>query len=113
MQDSKEVAKRPLDCYLYYLLGQDLPSTSTRKFESCQKMGFQNTPRDALCSSIDQVIDFVTMDEGRHHLPYDIDGIVIKVNDLQLQDQMGFTSKSPRWAIAYKFRAEQVIIKLR
>ena len=110
MQDSKEVAKRPLDCYLYYLLGQDLPSTKhAENLKAAKRWGFKIPQEIALCSSIDQVIDFVTQwDEGRHHLPYDIDGIVIKVNDLQLQDQMGFTSKSPRWAIAYKFRAEQV-----
>ena len=110
MQDSKEVAKRPLDCYLYYLLGQDLPSNKhIENLKAAKRWGFKIPQEITLCSSINQVIDFVTQwDEGRQYLTYDIDGIVVKVNDLQLQDQMGFTAKSPRWAIAYKFKAEQV-----
>ena len=110
MQDSKEVAKRPLDCFLYYLLGKELPSQ--RHYENLQtarEWGFKIPHEIEVCSSIDKVIDFVNYwDNKRHHLPYDIDGIVIKVNDLRLQEQMGFTSKSPRWAISYKFKAEQV-----
>ena len=110
MQDSKEVAKRPLDCFLYYLLGKELPSQ--RHYENLQKArewGFKIPHEIEVCSSIDKVINFVNYwDNKRHHLPYDIDGIVIKVNDLRLQEQMGFTAKSPRWAISYKFKAEQV-----
>ncbi len=110
MQDSKEVAKRPLDCFLYYLLGKELPSQ--RHYENLQKArewGFKIPNEIEVCSSVDKVIDFVNYwDNKRHHLPYDIDGIVIKVNDLRLQEQMGFTAKSPRWAISYKFKAEQV-----
>lgn len=110
MQDSKEVAKRPLDCFLYYLLGKELPSQ--RHYENLQtvrKWGFKIPHEIEVCSSIDKVINFVNYwDNKRHHLPYDIDGIVIKVNDLRLQEQMGFTAKSPRWAISYKFKAEQV-----
>jgi DNA ligase (NAD+) len=110
MQDSKEVAKRPLDCFLYYLLGKELPSQ--RHYENLQnarEWGFKIPHEIEVCSSIDKVIDFVNYwDNKRHHLPYDIDGIVIKVNDLRLQEQMGFTAKSPRWAISYKFKAEQV-----
>ena len=110
MQDSKEVAKRPLDCYLYYLLGKDLPST--KHYENLQKAkewGFKIPDEIEVCSSIDKVIQFVNhWDEKRHFLPYDIDGIVIKVNDLKLQEQMGFTAKTPRWAISFKFKAEQV-----
>ena len=110
MQDSKEVAKRPLDCFLYYLLGKELPSQ--RHYENLQtarEWGFKIPHEIEVCSSIDKVIDFVNYwDDKRHHLPYDIDGIVIKVNDLRLQEQMGFTAKSPRWAISYKFKAEQV-----
>lgn len=110
MQDSKEVAKRPLDCYLYYLLGDNLPSKKhIENLKAAKSWGFKIPHEIALCSTVDQVIAFVDQwDVKRHHLPFDIDGIVIKVNDLQLQDQMGFTSKSPRWAIAYKFKAEQV-----
>ena len=110
MQDSKEVAKRPLDCFLYYLLGKELPSQ--RHYENLQtarEWGFKIPHEIEVCLSIDKVIDFVNYwDNKRHHLPYDIDGIVIKVNDLRLQEQMGFTAKSPRWAISYKFKAEQV-----
>ena len=110
MQDSKEVAKRPLDCFLYYLLGKELPFQ--RHYENLQKArewGFKIPHEIEVCSSIDKVINFVNYwDNKRHHLPYDIDGIVIKVNDLRLQEQMGFTAKSPRWAISYKFKAEQV-----
>ena len=110
MQDSKEVAKRPLDCFLYYLIGKELPSQ--RHYENLQtarEWGFKIPHEIEVCSSIDKVIDFVNHWENkRHHLPYDIDGIVIKVNDLRLQEQMGFTAKSPRWAISYKFKTEQV-----
>ena len=110
MQDSKEVAKRPLDCFLYYLLGKELPSQ--RHYENLQtarEWGFKIPHEIEVCSSIDKVIDFVNYWENkRYYLPYDIDGIVIKVNDLRLQEQMGFTAKSPRWAISYKFKAEQV-----
>ncbi|MDC3029888.1 NAD-dependent DNA ligase LigA [Flavobacteriales bacterium] len=110
MQDSKEVAKRPLDCFLYYLLGKELPYQ--RHYENLQKAkewGFKIPHEIEVCSSIDKVIDFVNYwDNKRNNLPYDIDGIVIKVNDLRLQEQMGFTAKSPRWAISYKFKAEQV-----
>jgi len=110
MQDSKEVAKRPLDCFLYYLLGKELPhSVHYDNLQEAKRWGFKIPSETSVCSSIEQVIDFVEYwDSKRHDLPYDIDGIVIKVNDLKLQDQMGFTAKSPRWAIAYKFKAEQV-----
>ena len=110
MQNSMEVAKRPLDCFLYYLLGKELPSQ--RHYENLQmarEWGFKIPHEIEVCSSIHKVINFVNYwDNKRHHLPYDIDGIVIKVNDLRLQEQMGFTAKSPRWAISYKFKAEQV-----
>ena len=110
MQDSKEVAKRPLDCFLYYLLGKELPSQKHYdNLQTAREWGFKIPHEIEVCSSIDKVIDFINYwDNKRHHLPYDIDGIVIKVNDLKLQEQMGFTAKSPRWAISYKFKAEQV-----
>ena len=110
MQDSKEVSKRPLDCFLYYLLGKKLPhQIHYDNLQEAKKWGFKIPSETTICNSIDKVIEFVNYwDEKRHDLPYDIDGIVIKVNDLKLQDQMGFTAKSPRWAIAYKFKAEQV-----
>ena len=110
MQDSKEVAKRPLDCFLYYLLGKELPfQRHYENLQNAREWGFKIPYEIEVCPSIDKVIDFVNYwDNKRHHLPYDIDGIVIKVNDLRLQEQMGFTAKSPRWAISYKFKAEQV-----
>ena len=114
MQDSKEVAKRPLDCFLYYLLGKELPSFKHfDNLQNAKKWGFKIPDEIQVYSSIEKVISFVNYwDEKRHNLPYDIDGIVIKVNDLKLQEQMGFTAKTPRWAISYKFKAEQVVTTL-
>ncbi|MFL0095957.1 NAD-dependent DNA ligase LigA [Tenacibaculum maritimum] len=110
LQDSAEVAKRPLDCLLYQVI------TDERKykthFESLQKatqVGFKIPNTMVLAKSIEEVFEFVNYwDEKRHELPYETDGVVIKVNDLQQQEELGYTSKSPRWAIAYKFKAEQV-----
>jgi len=110
MLDTKQVAKRPLDCYLYYLLGDNLPSNN--HYENLQKAkewGFKIPNEIEKHKSIDDVLKFIfTWDENRHALPYEIDGIVIKVNNIDLQEEMGFTAKSPRWAISYKFKAEQV-----
>ena len=108
--DAKEVAKRPLDCYLYYLLGDNLPTN--KHFDNLQKArdwGFKIPSEIESYKSINEVLKFTEKwDLKRHDLPYEIDGIVIKVNDINLQQEMGFTSKSPRWAISYKFKAEQV-----
>jgi DNA ligase (NAD+) len=108
--DTKEVAKRPLDCYLYYMLGESLPSMS--HYDNLQKAknwGFKIPNVIEKHSTINEVLDFINnWDKKRHDLPYEIDGIVIKVNDIDLQEEMGFTAKSPRWAISYKFKAEQV-----
>ena len=109
--DANEVSKRPLDCYLYYLIGEDLPSTN--HYENLQKArdwGFKIPNEIEKHSNVENVLKFINKwDEDRHGLPYEIDGIVIKVNDTNLQEEMGFTAKSPRWAISYKFKAEQVI----
>ena len=109
--DTKEVAKRPLDCYLYHLLGEDLPSNM--HFDNLQKArewGFKIPSEIETHKSINEVLKFTEKwDIKRHDLPYEIDGIVIKVNDINLQEEMGFTSKSPRWAISYKFKAEQAV----
>ena len=109
--DANEVSKRPLDCYLYYLIGEDLPSTN--HYENLQKArdwGFKIPNKIEKHSNVENVLKFINKwDEDRHGLPYEIDGIVIKVNDTNLQEEMGFTAKSPRWAISYKFKAEQVI----
>ena len=107
--DTKEVAKRPLDCYLYYLLGDNLPSK--KHFDNLQKAkewGFKIPTEIETHKSINEVLKFTEKwNVKRHDLPYEIDGIVIKVNDINLQEEMGFTAKSPRWAISYKFKAEQ------
>ena len=112
--DVNEVSKRPLECYLYYILGEDLPYNS--HFENLQKAkewGF-NIPDEISCfDNIEGVLTYTRKwEEKRSHLPFEIDGIVIKVDDIQLQKQMGFTSKSPRWAISYKFKAEKVTTRL-
>ncbi len=110
LQDPAEVAKRNLDCFLYYI-PHDIEGIKTH-YQSMQyaaKLGFKISKNMALCKNIDEIKEYINdWDEGRKHLPYDIDGIVIKVNDLQLQKELGYTAKSPRWAIAYKFKAEQV-----
>ena len=114
MQDSREVANRRLDCYLYHLLGEGVPTKNHyNNLDFARKWGFKVSEHTELCSDINHVIQFVRKwEEKRHHLPFEIDGIVIKVNDLSIQDQLGFTSKFPRWAISYKFKAEQAITTL-
>ncbi len=110
MQDSGVVAKRKLECFVYYMMGDKLPAkTQYSNLEMAKKWGFRTSPQTKLCSSMDEVFDFIDhWDKARHKLPFDIDGIVIKVNDYKQQQNLGFTAKSPRWAIAYKFKAEQV-----
>ena len=112
--DSKEVAKRPLDCFLYYVLGEDLPSNSHYKnLQFAKEWGFKVPNEIKRYNNIDGVIDFVnSWDEKRASLPFEIDGIVIKVDDLSVQAEMGYTSKFPRWAISYKFQVEQALTKL-
>jgi len=112
--DNNEVAKRPLDCYLYYLLGDNLPSSSHfYNLEKAKEWGFKVPKEIKKYNNIQDVIEFTKKwEEGRDDLPYEIDGIVIKVNDINLQKELGATSKSPRWAIAYKFKTEQVSTKL-
>lgn len=114
MQDPKEVAKRQLDAFLYSI-PHELPGVTTH-YESLKfvkKLGIKTSNNIAVCKNLDQIFEFIKdWDTGRRELPFDIDGIVIKVNDLQLQKQLGFTAKTPRWAIAYKFKAEQVETRL-
>ena len=115
LQDSSEVAKRPLDCLLYSLAGTNLGVES--QFEGLQKAkewGFKVPDQARLCKNTDQVMDFINHWEvHRHELPYEIDGIVIKVNSFRQQDELGYTAKAPRWAMAYKFKAEQVATVLK
>ena len=110
LQDTAEVAKRPLDCLLYYVVGNNLPIHT--QFESLQKArewGFKVPSESKLCHSTQEVMEFINYwDTHRHDLPYETDGVVIKVNEYHAQQELGYTSKSPRWAIAYKFKAEQV-----
>jgi DNA ligase (NAD+) len=114
MQDSAQVAKRKLDCFLYYVLGEDLPYASHfDNMHAAQSWGFKISKDAKLCLGINEVLDFIHYwDKERFNLPFDIDGIVIKVNDYRQQKNLGFTAKSPRWAIAYKFKAEQVSTEL-
>lgn len=110
MKNSKIVASRNLDAYFYSVLGKDLPFDG--HYESLQKAktwGFKISEATTLCKNLDEVFAFIAKwDVKRHQLPVATDGVVIKVNSKNLQDNLGFTAKSPRWAIAYKFKAESV-----
>ncbi|WP_150451660.1 NAD-dependent DNA ligase LigA [Arenibacter lacus] len=110
LQDSALVAERPLECLLYSIVGEDLGLESQfEMLEKARSWGFKVPTVAKLCKSIDQVLQFVEYwDVHRHQLPYETDGVVVKVNSLQHQEELGYTSKSPRWAMAYKFKAEQV-----
>lgn len=110
LQDSAEVAKRPLECLLYSLKGDNLGiSTQFEGLEKARDWGFKVPDVAVLAKSVDDVLEFVNYwDTKRHELPYETDGVVIKVNSLQQQEELGYTAKAPRWAMAYKFKAEQV-----
>lgn len=114
LQDSSEVAKRPLECLLYTIIGENLNITS--QFEGLEKArnwGFKVPEVAKLAHSIDEVFEFIKYwDVHRHDLPYETDGVVVKVNSTFQQDELGYTSKAPRWAMAYKFKAEQVSTRL-
>jgi DNA ligase (NAD+) len=109
LQDSAEVANRPLDCLLYQVVADKNPFTThydTLKYAS--EIGFKVPKTIKLCKNVDEIINFLEFwDVKRHELPYETDGVVIKVNSLFHQDELGYTAKSPRWALAYKFKAEQ------
>ena len=114
LQDSTEVAKRPLDCLLYFLIGNQLPfNTQFESLESARAWGFKAPKEAKLAKNLDEVFQFIDYwDTHRHNLPYETDGVVVKVNSFQHQEELGFTAKSPRWAIAYKFKSEQVATRL-
>ncbi|WP_035671630.1 NAD-dependent DNA ligase LigA [Flavobacterium sp. 83] len=114
LQDSAEVAKRPLDCLLYFLIGNNLPFKSQYEgLETAREWGFKVPKEAKLAHNLAEVFEFIDYwDTHRHDLPYETDGVVIKVNSFHYQDELGFTAKSPRWAIAYKFKSEQVSTKL-
>lgn len=118
MQDSAVVAQRKLDSYLYFVLGENLPfKTHFESIEMAGKWGFKvpqvKNKYIKKCKNIDEIFEFINYwDKERNNLNFDIDGIVIKVNSYRQQEEMGFTAKSPKWAIAYKFKAEKVKTKL-
>ncbi|MFT5217085.1 MAG: DNA ligase (NAD+) [Glaciecola sp.] len=114
LQDSAEVAKRPLECLLYNITGSNLGiSTQFESLEGAREMGFKVPTAAKLVNSIDEVLEFIDYwNVHRHNLPYETDGVVIKVNNLQQQEELGYTAKAPRWAIAYKFKSEQVSTRL-
>lgn len=108
LQDSTETARRGLDCYVYYFLSdEDFFKTHSDSLVALKNWGFNVSPSWQKCTDIDQVLDYIhEWEEKRHSLPLATDGIVIKVNSLVQQQELGFTAKSPRWAIAYKYKAE-------
>lgn len=114
LQDSAEVAKRPLECLLYNITGSYIGvSTQLESLEKARKWGFKVPSAAKLATSIEEVLDFIDYwNTHRHKLPYETDGVVIKVNDLNQQEELGYTAKSPRWAMAYKFKAERVLTRL-
>ena len=110
MQDSSEVAKRPLDCFLYFLYSDENPfKTHWESLQAVKDWGFNVSKESRLCNNIQDVLSFINeWDQKRFGLSYDIDGIVIKVNSYAQQQELGFTAKSPRWAISYKYKAQEV-----
>ncbi|MDC8106976.1 NAD-dependent DNA ligase LigA [Chryseobacterium sp. PTM-20240506] len=114
MQDSGEVRKRGLSSVLYQFISEEIPAeTHWELLQKAQTWGFKTSQQAKLCKTLDEVKDFITFwDTERHNLPFEIDGIVLKVNSLQQQRQLGYTAKSPRWAMAYKFKAEKVETEL-
>ncbi|MBQ2438553.1 MAG: NAD-dependent DNA ligase LigA, partial [Paludibacteraceae bacterium] len=114
LQDTNEVAKRGLDCYLYYMLGEELPSnTHYDRLQIAKEWGFPISNAVKVCHSLEEVMAYIHYwDIERKNLPVATDGIVLKVNNLALQEELGYTAKSPRWAIAYKFPAEKQLTRL-
>lgn len=114
LQDSNEVARRGLDCYLYYMLGEDLPAdTHYDRLQIAKQWGFPISDAVKVCRSLEEVMAYIHYwDTERKNLPVATDGIVLKVNNLAQQEELGYTAKSPRWAIAYKFPAEKQLTRL-
>ena len=115
MQDSGEVSKRKLSAVLYQFISSEIRAeTHWELLQNSRKWGFKVSDQAKLCNSLDEVKDFITYwDKHRHELPFEIDGIVLKVNSVKQQSQLGYTAKSPRWAMAYKFKAEKVETELK
>lgn len=116
LQDSKIVAQRKLDCFLYYLMldaNENPFKTHYESLEAAKKWGFKISEHTTICKNTDSIFEFIKhWETERKKLPYDTDGIVLKINNFEQQQTLGFTAKSPRWAIAYKFKAEEVQTKL-
>lgn len=114
IQNSSIVAKRPLDCFLYFLLGENLPFGSHyENLMKAREWGFKIPEYIRKYKRLDEVFEFIDYwDTKRKKLPFDIDGVVIKINSFEQQRKLGFTAKSPRWAIAYKYKAEQALTRL-
>ena len=112
--DSTMVANRGLECTLYHMLGESLPyQTHDEALKAAQSWGLPVSDKRKICRSIDEIEEFISYwDTERKNLPYATDGIVIKVNELPYQEELGYTAKFPRWAVAYKFKAEQALTKL-
>ena len=110
LQNSAEVAKRPLDCLLYSIIGNNLNlKTQNEALQKARDWGFKVPSQSKLAKNLDEVFQFIDYwDVHRHELPYETDGVVVKVNLIQYQEELGYTAKSPRWAMAYKFKSEQV-----
>ena len=112
--NSKEVANRGLECTLYHILGENLPfQTHEQALMAAKGWGLPVSDKSKICNNIDEIEEFITFwDTERKTLPFATDGIVIKINELPYQAELGYTAKSPRWAVAYKFKAEQALTKL-
>ncbi|MBP3661650.1 MAG: NAD-dependent DNA ligase LigA [Bacteroidales bacterium] len=112
--DSRQVANRGLECTLYHMLGENLPfTTHDQALKAASDWGLPVSDKRRICRSIEEIEEFINhWDTERKNLPYATDGIVIKVNELPYQEELGYTSKFPRWAVAYKFKAEQALTKL-
>lgn len=115
MQDSSIVAKRKLDCYLYSMIGENLGvGTHEQAIEKLISLGFNVSPTYRKCRNIQEVLTYVNeWEKKRLELPLETDGIVIKVNSIAQQEQLGYTAKSPRWAISYKYKAEAAVTTLK
>ncbi len=114
MQDSSVVAKRRLNCYFYQLLGDELSvATHSEAIHLIEKWGFNVSPTYRKAKTLQEVLDYIEdWREKRHELPLDTDGVVLKINDYQQREELGFTAKNPRWAIAYKYKAESAETEL-
>ena len=113
-QSSAVVARRGLDCTLYQLAGDNLPfKTHWESLQQAREWGFKISDRMRICHTVNEVDDFIRhWDTARHALPFPTDGVVIKVNDFAVRRQLGFTAKAPKWAVAYKFKAEQALTRI-